>query len=65
MKDLVKTSYAVYAEDANEWMIAYEEHLPDMAFVEAYVKQFRKYDPYKIYVEKRETYCVYSLEKEE
>ena len=64
MEDLVNTTYDVYAEDACGWLIAHEERLPDMAFVEAYVKRFREFDPYKIYVEKRETYCYYSLEKE-
>lgn len=65
MEDLVQTTYDVYAEDAYGWMIAHEERLPDMSFVEAYIKRFMELGSYKIYVEKRETYCVYSLEKEE
>ena len=60
MEDLVNTTYDVYAEDACGWMIAHEERLPDMAFVEAYVKRFMEYYPYRIFVEKRETYCYYS-----
>ena len=60
MEDLVNTSYDVYAEDAYGWIIAHEERLPDMSFVEAYVKRFMENNAYKIYVEKRETYCYYS-----
>lgn len=65
MDNLVDTTYDVYAEDAYGWMIAHEERLPDMSFVEAYVKRFMEHNAYKIYVEKRETYCVYSEEKRE
>lgn len=60
MDNLVDTTYDVYAEDAYGWIIAHEERLPDMSFVEAYVKRFMENNAYKIYVEKRETYCYYS-----